>query len=94
MIVLLRSEATRYSVFLRTELAEDLPQIMGDRAQLQQVIMNLIMNSIDAIQQWDFGSAGPVWSRMAAACGLPTPVRAAPAFVSPCPPKPSHRNDT
>src|SRR5207245_8333184 len=40
MIILLRSEATRYSVFLRTELAEDLPQIMGDRVQLQQVIMN------------------------------------------------------
>jgi PAS domain S-box-containing protein len=53
MIVLLRSEATRYSVFLRTELAEDLPQIMGDRVQLQQVIMNLIMNSIDAMKEVD-----------------------------------------
>ena len=53
MIVLLRSEATRYSVFLRTELAEDLPQIMGDRVQLQQVIMNLIMNSIDAMKDVD-----------------------------------------
>ena len=53
MIVLLRSEATRYSVFLRTELAEDLPQIMGDRVQLQQVIMNLTMNSIDAMKDVD-----------------------------------------
>src|SRR5579864_6674463 len=53
MIVLLRSEATRYSVFFRTELAEDLPQIMGDRVQLQQVIMNLIMNSIDAMKDVD-----------------------------------------
>jgi PAS domain S-box-containing protein len=53
MIILLRSEATRYSVFLRTELAEDLPQIMGDRVQLQQVIMNLIMNSIDAMKDVD-----------------------------------------
>jgi C4-dicarboxylate-specific signal transduction histidine kinase len=53
MIVLLRSEATRHSVFLRTELAEDLPQIMGDRVQLQQVIMNLIMNSIDAMEDVD-----------------------------------------
>jgi PAS domain S-box-containing protein len=53
MIVLLRSEATRYSVFFRTELAEDLPQIMGDRVQLQQVMMNLIMNSIDAMRDVD-----------------------------------------
>src|SRR5437588_2028216 len=53
MIVLLRSEATRYSVLLRTELTEDLPQIMGDRVQLQQVIMNLIMNSIDAMKDVD-----------------------------------------
>jgi len=52
-IVLLRSEATRYSISLRTELAEDLPQIMGDRVQLQQVIMNLIMNSIDAMKDVD-----------------------------------------
>jgi len=53
MIVLLRGEATRYSISLRTELAEDLPQIMGDRVQLQQVIMNLIMNSIDAMKDVD-----------------------------------------
>ena len=52
-IVLLRSEATRYSISLRTELAEDLSQIMGDRVQLQQVIMNLIMNSIDAMKDVD-----------------------------------------
>jgi PAS domain S-box-containing protein len=53
MIVLLRSEATQHSVFLRTELAEDLPRIMADRVQLQQVIMNLIMNSIDAMKDVD-----------------------------------------
>jgi len=53
MIILLRSEVTRYSVFLRTELAENLPRIMGDRVQLQQVIMNLIMNSIDAMKDVD-----------------------------------------
>jgi PAS domain S-box-containing protein len=52
-IVLLRGEATRYNISLRTELAEDLPQIMGDRVQLQQVIMNLIMNSIDAMKDVD-----------------------------------------
>jgi C4-dicarboxylate-specific signal transduction histidine kinase len=51
--VLLRSEATRYAVSVRTELAADLPRIMGDRVQLQQVMMNLIMNSIDAMKGAD-----------------------------------------
>jgi hypothetical protein len=41
MIVLLRSEANRYSISIRTELAEDLPKIMVDRVQLQQVFMSL-----------------------------------------------------
>jgi PAS domain S-box-containing protein len=50
MIVLLRNDATRYSISVRTELALDLPQIMGDRVQLQQVIMNLITNSVDAMR--------------------------------------------
>jgi PAS domain S-box-containing protein len=53
MIVLLLSEVTRYSILVRPELAEDLPQIMGDRVQLQQVMMNLMMNSIDAMKDMD-----------------------------------------
>jgi C4-dicarboxylate-specific signal transduction histidine kinase len=53
MIVLLRSEATRYNIFVHTELAADLPQVMGDRVQLQQIMMNLIMNSIDAMKDVD-----------------------------------------
>jgi PAS domain S-box-containing protein len=53
MIVLLRGETTRYSIFVRTKLAADLPQIMGDRVQLQQVIMNLMLNSIDAMKVVD-----------------------------------------
>ena len=53
MIALLRSEATRYSISVRTELAADLPQIMADRVQLQQVLMNLIMNGIDAMKDVD-----------------------------------------
>jgi C4-dicarboxylate-specific signal transduction histidine kinase len=53
MIVLLRNEAMPYSISLRTELAEDLPQVVGDRVQLQQVMMNLCMNSIDATKNVD-----------------------------------------
>jgi C4-dicarboxylate-specific signal transduction histidine kinase len=53
MIVLLRSEATRYNITVRMELAADLPRILGDRVQLQQVLMNLIVNSIDAMKEVD-----------------------------------------
>ena len=53
MIILLRGEATPYSISVRTELAEVLPQVMGDRVQLQQVLMNLIMNGIDAMKDVD-----------------------------------------
>jgi PAS domain S-box-containing protein len=51
MTVLLRSEAIRYNISVRTELAADLPQVMGDRVQLQQVVMNLMRNGIDAINE-------------------------------------------
>src|SRR6201987_720740 len=50
MIDLLRSEANRYAISMRTELSEDLPQIMGDRVQLQQVLMNLMINGIEAMK--------------------------------------------
>jgi C4-dicarboxylate-specific signal transduction histidine kinase len=53
MIVLLRSEMTRCSISVRAELAADLPRIMGDRVQLQQVLMNLILNSIEAMKDVD-----------------------------------------
>jgi C4-dicarboxylate-specific signal transduction histidine kinase len=51
MIALLQGEATRYSIAVRTQLADDLRQVMGDRVQLQQVLMNLMMNSIDAMKE-------------------------------------------
>jgi PAS domain S-box-containing protein len=51
MIVLLRGEASRYSISIRTELAEGLPQVMADRVQLQQVFMNLMLNGIDAMKE-------------------------------------------
>ena len=50
MIVLLHSEVTRCSISVRTELAGDLPHVTGDRVQLQQVMMNLITNSIAAMK--------------------------------------------
>jgi PAS domain S-box-containing protein len=53
MIVLLGSDATRYDVSIQTELAKDLPQVMGDRVQMQQVLMNLMTNSIDAMKDLD-----------------------------------------
>src|SRR5438132_1622944 len=53
MIVLLRSEATRYSISVRTELTRDLPQVMADRVQSQQVLMNLMTNGIDAMKDVD-----------------------------------------
>jgi signal transduction histidine kinase len=56
MIVLLRTEASRYSISIRTELAEDLPKVMGDRVQLQQVFMNLMLNGIDAMKELSGGS--------------------------------------
>jgi signal transduction histidine kinase len=51
MVVLLRSEAIRYSISIRTELAEDLPNVMADRVQLQQVFLNLMLNGIDAMKE-------------------------------------------
>jgi signal transduction histidine kinase len=43
----------RHNISIRTELTADLPHIMGDRVQLQQVTMNLIVNSIDAMKEAD-----------------------------------------
>jgi PAS domain S-box-containing protein len=50
MVGLLRSEASRHSVSIVTELSEDLPRVVADRVQLQQVLMNLMLNGIEAMQ--------------------------------------------
>jgi PAS domain S-box-containing protein len=52
-VALLRDQAVRYNVSVRTEFADDLPQIIGDRVQLQQVAMNLIVNGIEAMKEVD-----------------------------------------
>ena len=46
VIALTRGEAVKNGVSVQTQLAEDLPLIQGDRVQLQQVILNLIVNAI------------------------------------------------
>jgi C4-dicarboxylate-specific signal transduction histidine kinase len=53
MMLLLHSEAIKFAVLIRVELAADLPEVMGDRVQLQQVLMNLMTNSIDAMKDVD-----------------------------------------
>jgi len=50
MIGLLCSEAGRKSISIRTELADSLPLVCADRVQLQQILMNLALNAIDAIK--------------------------------------------
>jgi signal transduction histidine kinase len=50
MIVLLRSEAARYSISIRSDLAENVPWVIADRVQLQQVFMNLMLNGIEAMK--------------------------------------------
>jgi len=52
-IALLRDQAMRHNISIRTELAANLPHIAGDRVQLQQVAMNLIVNSIEAMKDVD-----------------------------------------
>jgi signal transduction histidine kinase len=49
VIALTRSEVLKHGVALQTELATGLPSVDGDRVQLQQVILNLIMNAAEAM---------------------------------------------
>jgi PAS domain S-box-containing protein len=50
MLTLLEGEACRFSVAMRTDLSAELPKIMVDRVQLQQVFMNLMLNAIEAMK--------------------------------------------
>jgi PAS domain S-box-containing protein len=51
MVLLLRSEANQHAVSIRTDLAANLPKITADRVQLQQVLMNLMLNGIEAMKE-------------------------------------------
>ncbi len=51
MAGLLQADMTRHNVSMHTELAGDLPPVQADRVQLQQVVLNLAMNGIDAMKE-------------------------------------------
>ncbi len=51
MLLLLHNEANRDSVSMRSDLADGLPKVMADRVQLQQVLMNLMLNGIQAMAE-------------------------------------------
>ena len=62
MTALLRKEAVRHSIKIHSELHEDMPNVLADRVQLQQVFMNLMLNAIDAMK--DTGGKLTISSRL------------------------------
>jgi PAS domain S-box-containing protein len=50
MAIVLHNEAKRHSVAIRTDVPEGLPAVMADRVQLQQALMNLMLNGIEAMR--------------------------------------------
>ena len=56
VIALTRAEAANNSVSVRTQFAEGLPRVQGDRVQLQQVMLNLIVNAIQSMSGVEDGN--------------------------------------
>jgi PAS domain S-box-containing protein len=50
MVIMMSDEAYRHAVTIRTDLAQGLPKVMADRVQLQQALMNLMLNGIEAME--------------------------------------------
>jgi PAS domain S-box-containing protein len=63
MVVMLQNEADRHSVRIGTNLARELPKVQADRVQLQQVLVNLMLNGIEAMQ--DTGGEITIKSQLA-----------------------------
>jgi PAS domain S-box-containing protein len=61
MIALLRKETVRHSIKIHSDLNEDMPNVLADRVQLQQVFMNLMLNAIEAMK--DTGGKLTITSR-------------------------------
>ena len=62
MTVLLRTEAVRHAITIHAEFEPEMPYILADRVQLQQVLMNLMMNAIEAMK--DTGGELTIRSRV------------------------------
>jgi PAS domain S-box-containing protein len=56
VLELTRSEMSKNSISLKTRLANDLPPLDGDRVQLQQVLLNLVVNAVEAMNSGDAGA--------------------------------------
>jgi signal transduction histidine kinase len=59
----------KHAIAVRTRLADDLPRVQGDRVQLQQVVLNLIVNAIEAMHGVPDGAREVLISTEAAATG-------------------------
>jgi len=59
MVILLHGETVRYNVAVGVDLAADLPQVLADRVQLQQVMMNLMINAIEAMKDTELRITHP-----------------------------------
>jgi signal transduction histidine kinase len=62
MTVLLRTEAVRHAITIHAEFEPEMPYVLADRVQLQQVLMNLMMNAIEAMK--DTGGELTIRSRV------------------------------
>jgi len=56
VIEITHGEATKNGVLVQTDLVEGLPLVQGDRVELQQVILNLILNAVEAMREMSEGS--------------------------------------